>query len=312
MLPPTFGVQRASHTDGAQCAPYGRVESLQKGVQRRSHAHAGPIRHPRGQQVPTLLDFDDIENVVLGRHLALGNNIPLSERMSIMMPIKFEVFSSMNRMPEHENQDAPQGPKKATNFFELGPVRHKGSGVQFTVHARQREVLETVRQVVELINTRAATREAETLRRLVEAAPLDLPTHDQAALIEQARRNQAARQAFLDEFAVLSAIEVHELVGSTAKNPHASANRLRTDNRIFAIRIGDEYRYPAFQFDAEGRPLPIMRELLQAAEGLRGWGLALWLTAPNGFLDGDRPLDLLREAPERIIEAVRREIADAF
>lgn len=201
---------------------------------------------------------------------------------------------------------------KATGLFELGPVRHKGSGVQFTVHARQREVLETVRRVVELVNTRAATREVEALRRLVEAVPLDVPAQDQSALIEQARRNQAARQSFLDEFPVLTATEVHELVGSRARNPHAAANRLRTDNRIFAIGIGDEYRYPAFQFDAEGRPLPVMRDLLRAAAGLRGWGLALWLTAPNGFLDGARPLDRLYTEPQQVIEAVRREVADAF
>jgi hypothetical protein len=96
---------------------------------------------------------------------------------------------------------------------------------------------------------------------------------------------------------------VHRLVGSTARNWHAAANRLHTDRRIFAIRIGDEYRYPAFQFDAEGRPLPVMRKLLRAADGLEGWGLALWLTAPNGFLDGRTPLDLLHEAPDQVIEA---------
>lgn len=218
----------------------------------------------------------------------------------------------MNRTPRHDTPPAVQGPERATALFELGPVRHKGSGAQFTVHARLPEALETVRQVVALINTRAATREAETLRRLVDAAPLDWPTHDRTALIEQARRNQTARQAFLDHYPVLTATEVHRLVGSTAKNRHAAANRLRTDRRIFAIRIGDEYRYPAFQFDAEGRPLPVMRKLLRAADGLEGWGLALWLTAPNGFLDGRTPLDLLLEAPDRVIEAVRREVADVF
>lgn len=215
-------------------------------------------------------------------------------------------------MTAHENPNDLQTFDKPTGLFELGPVRQKGSGVQFTVHARQREALETVRRVVQLVNTQAATQEVDTLRRLVEAAPLDLPAHDRTALIEQARRNQVARQTFLDDFPVLTATEVHELVGSRARNPHAAANRLRTDKRIFAIRIGDEYRYPAFQFDAEGQPLPVFRDLLQAAEGLSGWGLALWLAAPNGFLDGTRPLDALHTKPQQVIEAIRREVADAF
>lgn len=146
----------------------------------------------------------------------------------------------------------------------------------------------------------------------MEAAPLELPVEDSRRLVEQARLNQRARQAFVDEFPVLSATQVHELIGSTAKNVHAGATRLRREGRIFGVKVDDEYRYPAFQFDEYGAAKAVIRKLLSAAGHLRGWGLALWLAAPNGYLAGARPVDLLDAEPDRAIEAVRREVADVI
>ncbi|MDN5871396.1 MAG: hypothetical protein L0H73_11830 [Nitrococcus sp.] len=110
----------------------------------------------------------------------------------------------------------------------------------------------------------------------------------------------------------MSATQVYELIGSTAKNVHASATRLRREGRIFGVKVGGEYRYPAFQFDKYGAVKAVMRKLISAAGDLREWGLALWLAAPNGYLAGARPVDLLEAEPDRVIAALRREVADVI
>jgi hypothetical protein len=43
-----------------------------------------------------------------------------------------------------------------------------------------------------------------------------------------------------------------------------------------------------------------------------GWELALWFLASNGWLDGGRPVDLLKSDPEGVVEAARREAEGLF
>lgn len=53
--------------------------------------------------------------------------------------------------------------------------------------------------------------------------------------------------------------------------------------------------YPGFQFDEHGAPLAVVAEVLAALprDRLTDWDLALWWTAANGWLAGDRPVDRL-------------------
>lgn len=54
--------------------------------------------------------------------------------------------------------------------------------------------------------------------------------------------------------------------------------------------------YPAFQFDAQGRPLPHLRELLEGLDPDRddAWGDAVWLNDAAEDLDGLTPAQALR------------------
>jgi hypothetical protein len=152
---------------------------------------------------------------------------------------------------------------------------------------------------------------AQKLRRkaLIEAMlPAEPPS---AAAVLQARRNAAAREALLQEFGAVSSAEVAQLAGSRAKNKAALANRWKQEGRLFSVTDRGAVGFPAFQFDAEGRPRPAIAEVIRALAGKSSeWELALWFLGSCGWLGGRRPVDLLESDPEAVAQAARSEAAD--
>jgi hypothetical protein len=126
------------------------------------------------------------------------------------------------------------------------------------------------------------------------------------ALLEQAQRNATARAELADEFGLLSSADVAELAGSRAANAAALASRWRKEGRVFAVEVDAATRYPGFQFDPEGRAVPVVAKVLAAlGSKLSGWELALWFTGSNDWLGGVRPVDVLTSAPEQVAGAAR-------
>ena len=107
--------------------------------------------------------------------------------------------------------------------------------------------------------------------------------------------NLAARKALLDEFGAFSS---RELI----------ASGMRSAVGVFSVPYGERELYPRFQFGSDGQPLPAMAEVLALLEAVRTpWEIALWFSSANGWLGGDRPVDLLQTAPERVVEAAKHE-----
>jgi hypothetical protein len=129
----------------------------------------------------------------------------------------------------------------------------------------------------------------------------------------QARRNAEARLALISEFGLLSSADITELAGSRAKNKASLANRWKQEGRIFSVPHQGVDSFPGYQFDQDGRPLPIMAPVL-ATLGRRskGWELALWFLAANGWLGGRRPVDLLHSEAEKVAQAAEREVEGLF
>jgi hypothetical protein len=156
----------------------------------------------------------------------------------------------------------------------------------------------------------ALLRQEVDFERVIEAlTPVrDVPS---AAAVLQARRNAEARAALAKEFGLLSSAEVADLAGSQAKNRAALANRWKKEERIFAVSHGGSTLWPGFQFDEDGKPLPVIAEVLAPLSD-RGstWQTALWFTSVNGWLGGRRPVDLLETEPDAVVEAARREADD--
>jgi len=87
----------------------------------------------------------------------------------------------------------------------------------------------------------------------------------------------------------------------------------KKEGRIFSVDYDHRSMFPAFQFDVEGQPLPVIGRVLEIlGQEVTGWGLALWFTAGNGWLDDRRPVDLLKSEPEEVEQAAEREVEELF
>ena len=129
------------------------------------------------------------------------------------------------------------------------------------------------------------------------------------AWVEQARRNAAFRQDYLDTHGALDAAEIADLLGSTAVNRRQAAYRLVQAGKVFSVELHGEQLFPAFQFDPDaGTALPQMAEVLDALpDGLVGWELAAWFDTvvfDHDIEDFVVPLDVLDE-PHRLIALAR-------
>ena len=132
------------------------------------------------------------------------------------------------------------------------------------------------------------------------------------ALLDQARRNAAARDAFIAECGgLLTSAQVAELAGSDARNVSQLAWRLKDEGRIFSVDHRGRTFYPALQFDPQtGRPREVIKELIAILEPLfTGWSLALWFATANDWLDGARPVELLANRPKEALEAASAEVS---
>ena len=73
---------------------------------------------------------------------------------------------------------------------------------------------------------------------------------------------------------------------------------------------GTDYVYPLWQFDADGRPSPLVARVVQAArrEGLRDDALYALLVRRQGMRGNERLLDaLLAGREDRVLQAIRAE-----
>jgi hypothetical protein len=149
--------------------------------------------------------------------------------------------------------------------------------------------------------------------RLIDALMPESIAVPTPAAVLQARRNAEARSSLLGEFGALRSHEVADLAESRASNRAALANRWRAENRLVAVSVRDELLYPGFQFNAEGKPKPAIAAVigwLRSDPHITDWQMALWFVAPTSWLGGRRPVDLIDEDPDAVIDAARREASD--
>lgn len=134
------------------------------------------------------------------------------------------------------------------------------------------------------------------------------------AMLRQLERNAVAKQALTEEFGLLSSADVARCAGSAANNVAALASRWRSRGKIFAVEVDGGVRYPGFQLDHAGRPLPVVADLIAALSPvLTGWELALWFTGGSASLEGMRPVDVMTGTSEdaaAVVETARAVAAE--
>ncbi len=172
--------------------------------------------------------------------------------------------------------------------------------------------LSTARRFLEILEHRLVRADEQQMETLIDLAMPALHSVPDEVILSQARRNAEARQALVEEFGLLSAEQIHRLARSRAANQFSTATRWRHQGRIFGIEEQDRVWFPAFQFGSDGRPLPVIRQVLEHLGG-EGWQTALWFLAGNGWLGGQRPVDLLVSNPGAVVEAAAQDSCpDAF
>lgn len=134
-------------------------------------------------------------------------------------------------------------------------------------------------------------------RRSLPNRRISKPMDPESVAVRQARRLERARKAILKEF------------GSLEKP--VDCERLLRERKILALSYRDATYTPSFQFDERGNPRPAVAKVIQIlGKDTSDWGLALWFTAANSWLDDKRPVDLLKDEPEKVIQAAEQEAAE--
>jgi hypothetical protein len=145
------------------------------------------------------------------------------------------------------------------------------------------------------------------LSEAVKALPIVLrvgieeETAHKALPQEIERESFAWRENFVSHYKGLSAAQVADETGNTARNRSAIASRWTSERKIFGVRFQNQTLYPTFQFK-DGEPIPVIAEILKKMPAaFTGWDLAFFLTSPNAYLGGKLPLELLKSNPERVV-----------
>lgn len=149
--------------------------------------------------------------------------------------------------------------------------------------------------------------EHERFERLVQyLTPDDIP---QPVELLQARRSAQMRREMLASFGYYSAEELADRHGSKAANRYATATRWSREGKVFGVPLGARTVFPAFQFNRDGQPYPVVRDVLAALprEDMSPWAVGLWWYTSNPDLPGRaRPAELVATPDEpRLVEAAR-------
>ena len=146
-------------------------------------------------------------------------------------------------------------------------------------------------------------------RKIEQLLDVLADTHDPMAEFHTAvaTDNTAIRQRFLHEVETLTSAEVAGRAGHEAKNRHQTAARWKAQARVFAVPYQGQDRFPTFQFDADGKPLPLIKRVLEVLPANRTpWQTAFWFVSSNSWLGGPAPRELLDDEAA-VLEAAAHE-----
>lgn len=169
--------------------------------------------------------------------------------------------------------------------------------------ADRRAVHAIVDRLLPVVRAKNLERKIEQLLDVVADA------HDPLAEVNAAiaADNAAIRQRFMREVETITSTQVAARAGHEAKNRHQTAARWKSDKRVFAVPYQGQDRFPTFQFDGEGKPRPVIREVLAVLpEIMSPWETAFWFVSSNSWLGGPAPRDHLDDTAA-LVEAANHE-----
>ena len=152
-----------------------------------------------------------------------------------------------------------------------------------------------------VVDARSAAVQEHNIDKLLEIIASDMPSEFIDAEIDY--ENARMRVAYLAEVDLLTAAQVREQSNLQPNNKSEPASRWKREKKIFAIRKGKTYLYPAFQFE-DGQPRPVIRQILaEIADKFTPWQIAFWFESGNGWLNGEEPQNYLDRVEEVVMAA---------
>jgi hypothetical protein len=191
-------------------------------------------------------------------------------------------------------------------------MQFSGGDVRYAVVVMSRDAVddaEAMQGPIRVVASSSYDTRVEKAVRLVGELTPDVEPPGPGVVL-QARRNAQLRARFIADQPTYSSEEIAELAGSRATNRAALANRWRKEGQIFAVRHRGELRYPAFQFDDDGRPRPELQDVLGvfAERHAADWEIALWFASDHPRA-GRSPYEVLLDDPQTV-ELLARQSLD--
>ncbi|HSR92869.1 MAG TPA: helix-turn-helix domain-containing protein [Gemmatimonadales bacterium] len=181
-----------------------------------------------------------------------------------------------------------------------------------------KDELEVVRALFDAARNGTSQKRRAAISRGILSAIRTVQVDDEdpfAGVDEPMDAAQAARELVLTEMEIESnrqillkdSVTAAEAASLTGRSRQA-LERLRRAERLLALRSGNQWRYPRWQFDpdAPGGVVPGLDEVIDLL-GLSSAGVAFWLLEPSERL-GAAPIDLLRRhRPEPVVQLAREQ-----
>lgn len=165
---------------------------------------------------------------------------------------------------------------------------------------RQRTILRT--KCPEIFNEIALDERDEKQ----SAEPLLGASEPEVGREEHDLRRMQSMLEILAEDAWLTAEMLNRLQADPPSDVALPAKDWKQSGRIFGVICGGKEYFPRYQFDSSFRPLPIIREVLDAfGPEADGWNIAAWFHFPNGRIVTSGPGEIKAVAPKDALD--RRE-----
>ena len=130
-------------------------------------------------------------------------------------------------------------------------------------------------------------------------------------LEDRVQRLRSLQQIFI-EGDWLTSEHLNALQETPPRSKSQPASDWKRRGRIFGVSHGGREYFARYQFDAMYKPLPVIREVLEAfGEAADPWVLAAWFHYPNAWIDGAdgvpvAPKDALNRRDDVVRAALKR------
>lgn len=112
------------------------------------------------------------------------------------------------------------------------------------------------------------------------------------------------RVNFFNTYTVLDERSVNDKAGCKTAGKTNTARRWQAEGRIFGVPFVGIVVYPAFQFQPNGEPIPLILEVNKALpKDCTDWQRAAWFVSPNEWLDGKLPVSAIQRGDLEVVNA---------